>query len=114
MLTKAVMRWALAVALGVSLGLAIWHPAHARAADDSVRKVKSKIQAAYPELARRMNLMGTVKLEVVVTADGAAKDVKPMGGNPVLIQAATDAVKRWRWEPGGQSTEVVEFHFTKE
>ena len=105
MLAKRLTRLGLATALAACFAL----PVHA--ADEAGRRVKTKIQAVYPELARRMNLAGTVRLEVVVGENGATKTVKPIGGNPVLIQAATDAVKRWKWEAGSETTETVEFHF---
>jgi outer membrane biosynthesis protein TonB len=40
------------------------------------------------------------------------KDTKVIGGNPILVNAAVDAVKRWRFEPASdESTGVVEFKF---
>ncbi len=80
--------------------------------NDSGRKVKNRVQPIYPDLAKRMNLSGVVKIQVNVTAAGVAKSTKPLGGNPVLIEAAIDAVRKWRWEAGSESVEVVEFHFT--
>ena len=79
------------------------------------RKATVQIKPAYPELARRMNVSGTVKIEVSVAPDGEVKDSKAIGGNPVLIQAAESAVKRWKFEPASKaSTEVVTFRFTPE
>ena len=81
--------------------------------DDSARKVKSRVSPQYPELARKMNVTGSVKLEVVVAANGQVKSVKPLGGHPLLIDAAQSAVKQWRYEPGTEGTEVVEIRFTQ-
>ncbi len=79
---------------------------------DEARKVKTKVQPRYPELAKRMNLSGTVKIQVTVTPNGIAKTTKPVGGNPVLIEAAVEALKKWRWEDApAETTEVVEFRF---
>jgi protein TonB len=76
------------------------------------RKVKSKISPIYPEIARKMNLAGVVKLEVTVTPSGTVKDTKVIGGNPILVNAAADAVKKWRFEPANdESVGVVEFKF---
>jgi TonB family protein len=82
-------------------------------AQDSLdRKIKSKVSPIYPEIARKMNLAGVVKLEVTVTASGAVKDTKVIGGNPILVNAAADAVKKWRFEPANdESVGVVEFKF---
>ena len=77
-----------------------------------VRRAKSKVQPEYPELARKMNITGTVKVQVVVSPNGTVKDAKVVGGHPVLAGAALDAVKKWRFEPApGESTGVVDFKF---
>lgn len=76
------------------------------------RRVKSKVQPVYPDLARKMNLTGTVKVEVVVAPNGTVKDAKVVGGPPVLANPALDAVKKWRFEPAaGESTGIVNFKF---
>jgi len=77
-----------------------------------MRRAKNKVPAVYPELARKMNLTGTVKVEVVVSANGVVKDAKVIGGHPVLANAALDAVKKWRFEPAlSESSGVVDFKF---
>jgi TonB family protein len=77
-----------------------------------VRKAKSKVQPAYPDLARRMNITGTVKVEVVVAPNGTVKEAKVVGGHPVLAGAALEAVKKWRFEPAAaESSGVVDFKF---
>jgi TonB family protein len=76
------------------------------------RKVKSKVAPAYPELARRMNVTGKVKLEVVITSDGRVKSTRVIGGHPILVQACQDAVKDWRFVAASEeSTQIVEFDF---
>jgi TonB family protein len=76
------------------------------------RRVKSKVLPVYPELARKMNLAGTVKVEVVVAANGTVKDAKVVGGHPVLATAALDAVRKWHFEPASLETSgVVDFKF---
>ena len=66
----------------------------------------------YPELARRTNLRGVVKLVVVVAPDGKVTSTEVVGGNPVLVQAAVDAVRKWRYEVAAQQTHrVVELRF---
>jgi TonB family protein len=76
------------------------------------RKTKSKVAPVYPELARRMNITGVVKVQITVAANGSVKNVKLVGGHPVLANVALDAVKKWRFETGPQeSTGIVEFHF---
>jgi protein TonB len=77
------------------------------------RKLKTKVAPTYPELARSMNIAGTVKIEIVIAPDGKVKATRPLGGHPLLIRAATDALKGWRYEPGPETTMVIEFHFNK-
>ena len=80
--------------------------------EELARRAKSKVQPAYPELARRMNITGTVKVEVVVSPNGAVKDARVVGGHPVLANAALDAAKKWRFEPASvESTGVIDFKF---
>jgi TonB family protein len=77
------------------------------------RKIVKQTMPRYPEIARKMNLAGTVKVIAVVAADGKVKSVEPMGGSPVLIQAAQDAVSQWKFAPANaESRQVVELHFT--
>ena len=68
------------------------------------RKVKSKISPTYPELAKKMQVSGSVKLEVTVAPNGNVKSVKVIGGHPLLVDAASDAVKRWKYEAGPDET----------
>jgi len=77
----------------------------------SVRKVVQKIEPRYPELARRMNLGGTVKVTAIVASDGNVKKVEPVGGSPLLVEAAEQAVSQWRFAPGGESKETIELKF---
>jgi TonB family protein len=82
---------------------------------EGMRKATVQIKPAYPDLAKRMNVSGIVKIEVSVAPNGEVKDSKAIGGNPVLIQAAETAVKRWKFEPASKaSTEVVTFRFNPE
>lgn len=80
-------------------------------ADDAGRKLKTRVNPQYPELARKMNVSGSVRLELFVAANGQVKSVKPLGGHPLLIDAAESAVKQWKYEPGTEGTEVVEIRF---
>jgi TonB family protein len=77
-----------------------------------VRRAKTKVQPAYPDLARKMNITGTVKVEVTVAPNGTVKDARVVGGHPVLASAALEAIKKWRFEPATrESSGVVDFKF---
>jgi TonB family protein len=81
-------------------------------ADAGSRKVRSRVVPAYPDVARQAHITGKVRLEANVAADGSVHNVKVLGGSPVLVSAATDALLKWRFEAGGsESTETVEFTF---
>ena len=104
--------------LGCALGLVLmtgWPATRFSVAwgqEELARKVKSKVAPQYPDLARRMNITGVVKVLITVTPTGSVKDAKLVGGHPVLANSALDAVKKWRFEPGPQeSTGIVEFRF---
>jgi protein TonB len=88
-------------------------PARGQEADSEImRRAKTRVQPAYPELARKMNLAGMVKVQVVVSPNGTVKEAKIVGGHPVLANAALDAAKKWRFEPAAmESTGVVDFKF---
>ena len=106
-----------AVALLAALTLAVIQvPTRAGAQtaqnEEIARRAKSKVQPTYPELARKMNIAGTVKIEVVVAPNGTVKDARVVGGHPVLASAALDAAKKWRFEPAaGESSGVIDFKF---
>ena len=76
------------------------------------RKIVSKVDAVYPDLAKRMRVGGVVKVEVVVRANGNVKSTRVLGGNPVLIESATDAVRKWKFEAASaETTEVLQLTF---
>jgi TonB family protein len=78
----------------------------------SDRKVASRIAPAYPELAKKMHIHGIVRVEAVVRPNGSVKSTRVLGGNPVLVDAALDAVGKWKFEPTqGETTEIVQLTF---
>jgi protein TonB len=80
--------------------------------DEGKRKVKSKTSPVYPELARRMNVSGKVKIEVIITPDGHVRSTRVLGGHPLLVQVCQDAVKEWKFFPAPEeTTQIVEFDF---
>jgi TonB family protein len=87
-------------------------PSQAFGQNELTRKVKNRIAPGYPDLARRMNIRGVVRLLVVVSPNGNLKECKAVGGNPILVNAAQDAVKKWKFEPSQEeSVGTVEFRF---
>ena len=80
--------------------------------DETRRKVKSRTTPAYPELARRMNVIGKVKIEVVIAPDGRVKTTRVVSGHPLLVQTCQDALKEWKFVAASEeTTQIVEFEF---
>jgi TonB family protein len=80
--------------------------------DETRRKVKSKTAPTYPDLARRMNVNGKVKIEVVIAPDGHVKTTRVVGGHPLLVQTCQDALKEWKFVASSEeTTQMVEFEF---
>lgn len=76
------------------------------------RKIASRVAPSYPELAKKMHIHGIVRVEAVVRTNGSVKSTRVLGGNPVLVDAAVDAVAKWKFEPGqNETTEVVQVTF---
>lgn len=81
-------------------------------ASNSDRKIVSRVEPIYPDLAKRMHIHGVVRIEAIVRPNGAVKSTRVLGGNPVLVDAAQTAVGKWKFEPGQtESTEVVQLSF---
>jgi TonB family protein len=81
-------------------------PAHAE------RKVLSRVTPTYPDLARKMHIHGVVRVETLVRPNGSVKSTRVLGGNPVLVDAAIDAIGKWKFEPApNDTTEVVQLTF---
>lgn len=58
-----------------------------------------KVQPTYPNKARRDRIEGSVVLSAVIAKEGNVKDLTLISGHPLLVDAAMDAVKQWRYEP---------------
>jgi protein TonB len=59
-----------------------------------------------------MSISGVVKVQVVVAPNGAVKSARIVGGHPLLVNAAVDAVKKWKFENAAEETTgIVEFKF---
>jgi periplasmic protein TonB len=106
----------ISIGLALLLGGAAVVPHKASAqdspADAGKRKVRVRVTPDYPPLAKQMNVTGKVKIEVTVAADGHVVSTKVVGGSPLLVNAALEAVKKWHFEPAAkESTEIVEFAF---
>jgi protein TonB len=77
----------------------------------------SRPQPVYPKIAIQTRTQGVVRMEAVISKMGTIENLKVLSGHPLLIQAAQDAVLRWRYRPtilNGEPVEVIttiEVHF---
>ena len=109
---RSAQQWFAGVLLVAVSGMVMLQAVPSRAQEELARKAKSKVAPTYPELAKRMSIAGVVKVQVVVAPNGSVKSTKVVGGHPLLVNAAVDAVKKWRFESASEETTgVVEFKF---
>jgi protein TonB len=66
------------------------------------------VQPAYPPLARSARIQGTVVLQAVISKQGTIENLSVLSGHPMLVQAALDAVRHWRYRPYILNSEPVE------
>ncbi len=68
----------------------------------------SQIKPIYPQLARQARISGTVRLQAVIAKDGTVQELQVLSGHPLLVQAALDAVRQWRYKPTLLNNEPVD------
>ena len=76
-----------------------------------IGRVVSKAEPVYPLEALRQRMAGTVKVHVLIGANGTVEKAEPLNGPSLLEEAALRAVQQWRYEPtmlGSQAIEVEE------
>ena len=107
------MRRRIAIVLvALSVGVVFQSFSPAQQQPEGTRKIVNRVIPVYPDIARKMQLSGTVRVEVVVAPDGKPKSTRPLGGSPLLVRAAVDAVGQWKWAAAPQETkELVELSF---
>jgi periplasmic protein TonB len=77
-----------------------------------------RVEPLYPVIAQRGHIQGAVQLRAIISRDGTIENLQLVSGHPMLVPAAIDAVKQWRYRPyvlNGEPLEVetvvfVNFH----
>ena len=72
----------------------------------------------YPQMARVAHIQGDVLLQATISKAGVIENLRAISGHPILVQAAIEAVKQWKYKPyilNGEPVEVettikVQFH----
>ena len=111
---KPSMRPFFVAAAVLFLGVIVLSPALSLAQDqpEGRRRIVDRGVPVYPDLARKMQIRGTVRVEVVVAPNGKMKSSQVIGGSPLLAKAAVDAIEKWKWAPAPQETkELIELNF---
>jgi protein TonB len=81
-------------------------------------QILSRPQPAYPPLAKAARIQGVVKLEAIISKSGTIENLQIISGHRLLVEAAVQAVRQWRYRPtilNGEPVEVIttiEVHFT--
>jgi TonB family protein len=89
-----------------------WSPAvkaaeRTRIASDEPEGVQA-VEASYPSLARQMKVQGSVLLQAFVGPDGGIRDLRVLSGPSILVSAALEAARQWRFKPYVKNGQPVE------
>lgn len=72
----------------------------------SERTLRTRVEPEYPDTLQRLRIGGIVRLAVTVSPKGTVENVALLGGNPILAEAAIEAVKRWVYTSGPSQTTI--------
>ncbi len=68
------------------------------------RKLIYKVDPDYPWDLKRAHIGGVVRMIVIVTPRGTVDSISVIGGNPVLVDTAQRAIKKWKYAPADSET----------
>jgi len=103
----SVLRLVLAILLTIPMLMA-----PARIGAEENRRLRSGDPPEYSELAKKLKLRGVARVQVTIAPDGTVKEIKELGGNPLLLASLSSAVKKWKYEAADKtSTLEVKFAF---
>lgn len=110
-------------ALVVLAGLAVAQdspsPKHLRVSSGVANSLKTHdAKPHYPREAQEQGIQGDVLLQATIDTKGSLTNLKILQGDPILVKAAVDAVKKWRYRPyvlNGEPVDVdttikIQFH----
>jgi TonB family protein len=114
--TEGALKSAL-VAFGLTLLvlLALVSPSAAQVerVDKSIRKVVRTSEPDYPTIVKNAHIGGLVRLSVTVLPNGDVARVDILGGNPIFVASAINAIRKWKYAPAASQTkEEVQINFT--
>ncbi|HEV2387004.1 MAG TPA: energy transducer TonB [Candidatus Acidoferrales bacterium] len=62
-------------------------------------KLIRMVRVEYPATAQQAGIQGSVVLKAIIAADGSVEALQYISGPPLLVRAAMDAVRQWRYQP---------------
>ena len=68
-------------------------------AEAAARLLLHKVTPRYPPLARYAHVEGEVTMNVIIGENGEVSNIKVVSGDPLLWEAAIDAVRQWQYRP---------------
>jgi protein TonB len=68
----------------------------------------SRPDPVYPAIAKAAHVQGAVILHAIISKQGTIENLSVISGNGMLVNAAKDAVQRWRYRPYLLNGEPVE------
>ena len=72
----------------------------------------NRVVPDYPKIAQAAHVSGTIVLHAIIAKDGSVQELTYVSGPPLLIKAAIDAVRQWRYKPTLLNNEPVEVETT--
>jgi TonB family protein len=69
-----------------------------------LRKLVYKVSPKYPHELKQNAIGGIVRLTISISPNGSVGKISPIGGNPILVDAATLAVRQWKYAPADHPT----------
>jgi TonB family protein len=78
--------------------------------DEAEDRLVSRIEPDYPAKARSAHRAGNVVLEIDVAEDGSVFAIRTLSGDPLLANAAVEAVRGWRYQPYRRNDHPIQFH----
>ena len=94
-------------------------PKHLRVSSGVANSLKTHdVQPHYPREAQEQGIQGDVLLQATIDTKGNLVDIKIVQGDPILVKASVDAVKKWKYRPyilNGEPVDVdttikIQFH----
>jgi len=72
----------------------------------------NQVKPGYPAIAKNARIQGSVVLHAIISKQGSIENLRAVSGHPMLIPAAMEAVRQWRYKPYYLNGEPVEVETT--